>query len=157
MTASLKPATDREIIIERRFDAPRELVFRAFIDPGQLPHWFGPEGFTLTTEAIDVRPGGTWKFVFHGPDGVDYPNIITYREISPFDLLVYDHGEPGDEVQFATTITFEDVGGKTHLTMASLFPTAESREHVVREYGAIEGGMQTLERLARHVAGLISK
>lgn len=142
-SANSSATADREIVVDRLFDAPRELVFRAFTDPERLGHWFGPDGFTTTTHEINVVPGGVWRFTMHGPDGVDYPNITKYVEISPFDRLVYVHGEPAEPVQFDTTITFEDVGGKTHLTMASLFPTPEARDYVQREYHAVEGAHQT--------------
>jgi uncharacterized protein YndB with AHSA1/START domain len=86
---SMQPASsassttaDREIVVTRVFDAPRELVFDAFTDPAHISNWWGPDGFTTTTHEMDVRPGGTWRFVMHGPDGVDYDNIIVYREIT---------------------------------------------------------------------------
>jgi uncharacterized protein YndB with AHSA1/START domain len=146
---------DREIVLSRVFDAPRELVFRVWTDPEHKTHWWGPRGFTTTTHSCDVRPGGEWRFTMHGPDGRDYPNRITYREVVPPERLVYAHGGDVDEdepVSFVATITFEDEGGKTRLTMRSLFPTAAERDRVVREYGAVEGGKQTLERLAEQLA-----
>jgi uncharacterized protein YndB with AHSA1/START domain len=115
--------------------------------------WWGPDGFTTTTRSIDVRLGGVWRFVMHGPDGRDYKNRITYHEIVPPERLVYSHGgEDAEPVSFRTTVTFEDVGGKTHLTMNALFPSAAERERVAREYAAVEGARQHLARLAAHVA-----
>lgn len=154
-----KPAdtADREIVLSRVFDAPRELVFKVWTDPEHKSQWWGPRGFTTTTISCDVRPGGVWRFVMHGPDGRDYQNWITYREVVPPERLVYAHGgdvDKNEPVSFIATITFEDVGGKTRLTMHSLFPTAEARDRVVREYGAIEGGKQTLERLGEQLAGM---
>ena len=69
----------RSIIGTRVFDAPRELVFSAFTDPKHLAEWWGPNGFTTTTHAFDLRPGGKWRFVMHGPDGRDYQNLIILR------------------------------------------------------------------------------
>ncbi len=152
--ASPNATADREVVIDRLFDAPRELVFRAYTDPDHLGEWWGPSGFTTTTHEIKVEPEGIWRFTMHGPDGVDYPNVIRYVEISPFDRLVYVHGDFDEPAQFDTTITFEDVGGKTLLTMKSVFPTAEALEIVVREHGAIEGGKQHLERLAQFLASM---
>jgi len=71
---STSPATEREITLSRLFDAPREVVFDAWTDPRQIAAWWGPDGFTNTIQEMDVRPGGVWRFVMHGPDGVDYPN-----------------------------------------------------------------------------------
>jgi uncharacterized protein YndB with AHSA1/START domain len=146
----------RTIVTTRMFDAPRELVFEAWTDPKHLVQWWGPNGFTTTIRAIDVRPGGVWRFVMHGPDGVDYENRIVYEEIVKPERLVYSHGGGGDvePVQFQVTVTFEDHDGKTKLTMKALFPSAAERDRVAEKYGAVDGAKQTLERLAEHLAGL---
>jgi uncharacterized protein YndB with AHSA1/START domain len=135
------------------FDAPRELVFAAWTDPRHLTQWWGPNGFTTTTQAFDMRPGGVWRFVMHGPDGRDYENRITYDEIVKPERLVYRHGggEDVEPVRFRVTVTFEDLGGKTRLTMRAVFPSAAERDRVVEEYGAAEGATQTLARLAGHL------
>ncbi len=145
---------DREIVTKRTFDAPRELVFKAWTDPEHIGEWWGPTGFTTTTSEMDVRPGGTWRFIMHGPDGVDYPNLVTYIEVEPPERLVYTHGDDdGDmSVQFVTTVTLVDRGGKTELTMQALFATAAERDRVIAEVGAIEGANQTLGRLAEYLA-----
>jgi len=149
---SLEKASDREIVITRVFDAPRSLVFDAWTDPQHVGSWWGPTGFTTTTHEIDVRPGGVWRFIMHGPNGVDYPNKIVYLEIAKPALLVYDHGDEGQPGYFRVTVTFAEENGKTRLTMRSLFATAEEREMVVTTYHAIEGGNQTLDRFAEHLA-----
>ena len=156
MTAEAKASPDREIVVSRLIDAPQELVFEAFTDPKHISKWWGPEGFSTTTSIMDLRPGGSWRFVMHGPDGRDYQNLITYLEVSKPKRLVYEHSGVGDTdgVKFHATVTFKPVGDQTEVILRSLFPTAAERDHVVEEYGAIEGGKQTLERLDRHVAGL---
>lgn len=148
--------SDREIVFTRTFHAPRELVFRAWTDPQHLPHWWGPQGFTNTIQAIDVRPGGVWRFIMHGPDGVDYPNKILFLEIDPPGRLVFAHSSGGadDQAAFRTTVTFAEAAGQTVLTMRMAFPTAAEREQAVREYGAVQGGQQTLDRLAIQLAEL---
>lgn len=148
--------TARSIITTRLFDAPRELVFEAFTDPRHLMHWWGPNGFTLTIRSMDMRPGGVWRFVMHGPDGTDYENRIVYDEVVRPERLVYRHGGGDDvePVQFHVTVTFEDKGGKTRLTMHALFPSAAERDRVAEKYGAVEGAQQTLQRLAEHLAGM---
>ena len=144
----------RTIVTTRVFEAPRELVFEAWTDPRHLVQWWGPHGFTTTVRAIDVRPGGVWRFVMHGPDGRDYENRIVYDEIAKPERLVYSHGGGDDvePVQFQVTVTFEDLGGKTRLTMRALFPSAAERNRVAEQYGAIEGAKQHLDRLAAHLA-----
>jgi uncharacterized protein YndB with AHSA1/START domain len=141
---------DREIVTTRDFLAPRQLVFDAWTDPAQLAKWWGPNGFSITTYSMDFRPGGVWKYVMHGPDGRDYQNRITYRQIQPPERLEYSHGGEGDDedVAFETTVTFEQIGEKTRVVMRAVFATAAERDRVEREYGAVEGAQQTLARLA---------
>jgi uncharacterized protein YndB with AHSA1/START domain len=146
------PEAEREIVITRLIAAPRARVFAAFTDPKQVDKWWGPNGFTNSTSEIDVRPGGKWRFMMHGPDGVDYPNEITYLEITPPERLVYTHGGDDQLSDFHTTVTFAEEGGQTRLTMRALFATAAARQQAVEEIGAIEGGNQTLARLAEFLA-----
>jgi uncharacterized protein YndB with AHSA1/START domain len=146
----------RSIIATRMLDAPRELVWTAWTDPKHLAQWWGPDGFSTTTSAFDFRPGGVWRFVMHGPDGRDYQNRITFDEIVKPERIAYHHGggEDVEPVQFTTTVTFEDLGGKTRLTLHAVFPSAADRDRVVKDYGADKGAMQTLSRLADYVATL---
>ena len=142
---------DREIVITRVFDAPRELAWQAMTDPEHVVHWWGPHGFTTTIQEMDVRPGGVWIHVMHGPDGTDYPNHSVFQEVVYPERIVFAHGgrKPGGpEADFIATWTFEAIGDKTQVTIRMVFPTAVARDIVVKEYGAIEGGKQTLERLA---------
>ncbi|ANE48737.1 ATPase [Paenibacillus swuensis] len=143
----------REVVIMRRFQAPRELVFKAWTDPENIGKWWGPTGFTTTTHHRDVRTGGSWRYVMHGPDGVDYDNLIEYVEIASPNRLVYKHGTgaENDPHQFHVTVTFAEVDGQTNLTLRTLFNTAEQRKMVVEQFGAIEGGKQTLNRLAEYL------
>jgi uncharacterized protein YndB with AHSA1/START domain len=147
------PTADREIVLSRLLDAPRELVFAAWTDPKQVVQWWGPRGFTTTSQEMAVTAGGVWRFVMHGPDGRDYKNKIVFTEVVKPELLVYRHaGEDETEnVRFHVTVTFQAQGRKTLLTMRSLFATAQERDEVVTKYGALEGGKQTLERLAGFV------
>jgi len=140
---------DREIAITRVFDAPRELVFKMWTDPTHVAQWWGPKGFTNTIDEMDVRPGGVWRFVMHGPDGVDYQNKIVYVEVVKPERLVYDHVSGP---QFHVTVTFAEQGDKTRLSMQMLFESAAARDHVVKKYGSVEGLSQTLGRLEQHLA-----
>ena len=147
-------AGDREIVFTRVFDAPREMVFDAWTDPQQVAQWWGPVGFTTAIQEMDVREGGVWRHVMHGPNGMDFPNQIVFTKVIRPELLAYAHsggrkGDPG--ASFHTTVTFQAEGSKTLLTMRMVFEQADVREHVIREYRAVEGGMQTLERLAGHL------
>jgi uncharacterized protein YndB with AHSA1/START domain len=148
---SRSSTADREIVTTRLIDAPRELVYEAWTHPEHIGHWFGPDGFTTVTKSMDVRPGGAWRFVMHGPDGTDWPNVITYEEVTPPARLVYLHGDDKETDMFHVTVTLDDENGKTALTMRAVFKTAEAREFVVRERGAIEGGKQTVSKLEQYV------
>lgn len=142
--------TDREIVVTRVIDAPRELVFQAFTSDG-IERWWGPNGFTTTTSKRDVQIGGEWIFVMHGPDGTDYDNRIVYTGITRPDRLEYDHFAGYEaEPHFKATVTFNDAGGGTEVALRLLFPTAENRDEAAK-YG-IEGGHQTLNRLADFLA-----
>ncbi|MGN7356603.1 SRPBCC family protein [Paenibacillus sp. SAF-054] len=147
---------DREITLNRLLKAPRELVWEAWTKPEHLVHWWGPRGFTITLQQFDFRPGGHWNFTMHGPDGMNFPNLITFIEISKPERLVYTTGDGEEDSpgQFQTTVTFEADGDCTSLTMRMLFATAEERDFVVKEYGAIEGGNQTLDQLEEMLAKL---
>jgi uncharacterized protein YndB with AHSA1/START domain len=151
----LTGSLDRQIVITRMLPAPRERVYQAFTTRDEVEQWWGPDGFSVTTEQMDVRPGGIWKFTMHGPDGTDYPNEITYEELSPPELIVYTHGSaPGsDHPVFRTTVAFDDMMGSTVVTMKAVFESAEARDVVVRTNNAIEGGNQTLGRLESYLAG----
>lgn len=147
--------SDREIVVTRVVAAPRELVVAVWSDPQHLAQWWGPAGFTTTTKSMDFRAGGAWDHVMHGPDGTDYPNYTVYEEISLPERIVYANvGREDDapEVKFRSTVTFEDLGnGQTRVTMRAIFPTAEARDYAAREYGAVEGAQQMMERLAAHL------
>jgi uncharacterized protein YndB with AHSA1/START domain len=145
---------DREIVITRSFDAPRNLVFDVWTRPEHVVHWWGPNGFTITIEEMNVTPGGVWRFVMHGPDGRDYQNRITFEEIVPPERIVYRHGGGDDvePVQFRTTILLEDLGKRTRVTWRGEFPSAAERDRVIKDYGADKGLEQCMARLADFVA-----
>jgi uncharacterized protein YndB with AHSA1/START domain len=150
-------AVDRQIVLTRMYEAPRERVFDAFTSEDHLQHWWGPDGFTITSDEFDMRPGGVWRFTMHGPDGVDYPNVITYRNVTRPELLTYEHtSQPeAEDSGFEVTATFDAFMGMTILTMRMVFASAWDRDAVTEKYHAVEGGRQTLERLneflkARH-------
>jgi uncharacterized protein YndB with AHSA1/START domain len=143
---------DREILISRVIDAPRELVFEVFTSIRHLSRWWGPEGFTTTTRSFVFRVGGEWDFVMHGPDGTDYQEWIIWREIVPPERIALLHGESRDDPNaFESVLTFEPAGEQTRIVMHTVFPTKELRDKAVEQYHAIEGGEQTLRNLAAYV------
>ena len=141
-------SADREIVATRVFDAPRELVWKLWTDPHHVARWWGPNGFTSTIQEMDVRPGGVWRLVMHGPDGTDYPNRSVYVEVVKPERLVYDHVSGP---HFRATATFVEEGGKTKVTMRMVFESKDLRDKVAKEFGAVEGLSQTLGRLGEQL------
>jgi len=139
---------DREIASTRVFDAPRELVFEAFGDPGQLVRWWGPTGFTNTFHEFDLRPGGAWRFTMHGPGGTDYQNVTEFTEVVRPEQIVFLHLEPMH--RFQMTMTFAGQNGKTTLTWRMRFETVAE----VARLGDIiaAANEQNFDRLAAHLA-----
>jgi uncharacterized protein YndB with AHSA1/START domain len=138
--------TDRELGITRIFNANRELMFRVWTSP-EIAHWWGPNGFTNTILEMDVRPGGKCRYIMHGPDGTDYPNTITYMEVVQPERLVYMQGDDENPDHFRVTVTFEDLGEQTKLTMTAVFEKPEDLAYVVENFGAKEGMTQNMDRL----------
>ncbi|HET6230641.1 MAG TPA: SRPBCC family protein [Longimicrobiaceae bacterium] len=152
-TDAATDTADRELVITRDFDAPRDRVFDAFTDAEAIGRWWGPRGFRTTTHEKDARPGGVWRFIMHGPDGTDYPNLIEYTEVVRPERLAYAHGTGEEDGRgFQVTVTFGEEGGKTRVTLRTIFPTPEARAAVMGY--AVEGGNQTLERLSEYLAGV---
>src|SRR6266852_821403 len=151
----VEDTSDREILITRVFDAPRDLVWEAWTDPKQVVQWWGPTGFTTTIHEMDVRPGGVWRHTMRGPDGTEYPNLSVFIEVVKPERIVYSHGggrKGHPAAQFEATWTFEAQDAKTKLTSRMVFPSAAARELAVRTYNAVEGGNQTLGRLSEQLA-----
>ncbi|HTY65508.1 MAG TPA: SRPBCC family protein [Alphaproteobacteria bacterium] len=149
-------ALDREIVLSRVINAPRDVVFSAWADPKHLPAWFGPAGFKIETKEIDIRVGGLWRFDMIAPDGRRYSNRMQFRRIEPPSLIEIDHGSDvaDDPGRFRMTITFDEQSdGKTVITLRQLHPTKAQRDATIG-FGAVEYGYQTLEKLARHAESL---
>lgn len=146
-------ALEREVVLVRVLDAPREAVFAAWVDAEAFCRWFGPDGFTCTVREMNVRPGGRARFDMVGADGTLYTNRFDYLEVVPSERLVMDHGSDVDDdpARFRVTITLdEQADGKTVLTLRQLHPTVEQRAAVIG-FGAVELGLQTMKKLARHL------
>ena len=140
-----------ELKISRLYDAPLQAVWDAWTDPEQVARWWGPRGFTLTTHSKDLRPGGTWIYTMHGPDGTDYPNITYYYEVRDREALVYDHGaSEGKPPMFRVSVLFKESDGKTAMEMTMTLPTPEEAERT-REFVKKAGGNSTWDRLAEYL------
>lgn len=141
---------DREIVVTRVLDAPRELVFAAFTEREHIEQWWVPKGATI--HEMDVQLGGSWRYSQPGSDGAQYPFKIKFIELDRPTRLVYDYGTDAANAPepVRTTVTFEDEDGKTKVTLQLMFATAVERKQAVK-YGAIVGAMQALESLADYL------
>lgn len=158
LKGEIADAADREMVISRIVDAPRELVWDAMTRPEHVVHWWGPHGFTDTLEKLDFRVGGVWKHTMHGPDGKDYLNESVFTEIVKPQRIEFSHGgtAKGDpSAQFDAIWTFDALGKQTRVTMRAIFPTAAVRDTTIKTYNAIEGGKQTLARLAAYLPEML--
>ena len=151
---AIDTAAANEIVFSRLFMAPRAMVWGALADPWQVGQWWGPKGFTTTILEMDLRAGGKWRLIMHGPDGTNYPNEMTFTEVVPMEhirLELTGCREGAPLIHFHQTLTFTDEDGGTRFTVRIVFPTAEERDRNVREYGSLEGGKQMMERLNAHL------
>ncbi len=152
--SALTLPSDREIVMDRVFNAPRELVFKAYTDPDLIPKWWGPRKYTTTVDKLDVKVGGAWRFVQRDADGNVYAFNGEYREIAPPERLSYTfefEGLPGHVL--LETVTFEEQGGQTKVTVTSLFASAEDRDGMLQS-GMEQGATESQDRLAELLATL---
>lgn len=156
MSKQQLPPEDRTIVIERLVQAPPDKVWMAWSDPTHIDQWWGPNGFRNQTLSMDFKPGGVWRYIMHGPDGKAWNTWIRYEEIVTGERLVYACGEDdSDEPHFHATVTFVRTGAGTQVSMRLVLPTAEACA-AAKKFGAVQGGHQTLARLAGHLPYLVA-
>jgi len=143
-----------DLVFERVFDAPREQVWKAFTDPDQIPRWWGPHGTTTRVVEMDLRPGGTWRFVSSAPDRDDVTFYGEYLEVDPpngyratFMFDVEGVGPQGGP----ETYRLEDLGGRTKVTSIGHMGSAEAIEGALAT-GMVKGAIETWDRLAALLA-----
>jgi uncharacterized protein YndB with AHSA1/START domain len=157
-TPAAVPTSDRELVLTRLIDAPREKLFRAWTDPDLLKQWFAPLPYTTPVAELDVRPGGKSLVVMRSPDGQDIPCPGVYLEIVPNERIVTTDAyteawQPSDKPFMTAIVTFEDVGGKTLYTARARHWTVADRE-THEKMGFHEGWGQCADQLAALVAKL---
>jgi uncharacterized protein YndB with AHSA1/START domain len=137
-------SANRELSLKRTLNAPIKLVWEVFTNPDHIKHWWGPTGFTNTIHKMEVKAGGAWEFVMHGPDGTDYKNEDVFKEIVKEKRIVFEHINFPKHI---TTINFTAEGNKTLLTWHMLFNSAEEFEQVVKTHKADTGLIQNVDKL----------
>jgi uncharacterized protein YndB with AHSA1/START domain len=146
-TATITTPSDREIVCERVFDAPRDRVYAAYTDPALIPEWWGPRGTTAIVDVMDVRAGGSWRFVVGDCEGSETAFRGTYREVTAPERIVQTfewEGMPGHVS--VETAEFEDLGDRTRVVTTSIFHTTEERDGMLNS--GMEGGLnETYQRM----------
>jgi uncharacterized protein YndB with AHSA1/START domain len=146
--------------MERVFDAPRELVFKAWSKPEYLKQWWGPKGWTLPVCKVDFRPGGVWHYCMQGPEGEEAWGKAIYREIVEPERIVYNdyfsdaEGSVAEGMpEILSTVTFADHNGQTKLTARAEFASAADLQATL-DMGMSEGMADTFDRLAAYLEEL---
>lgn len=139
---------ERELQFSRLLDAPIKLVWDIWTKPEHIKNWWGPEGFTMTILKMDVKAGGQWNLVMHGPDGTDYPTRIIFREIEKHKRIVY---EQLTQFLCVATIEFQAREGKTFILWKMLFETREKLVEAAKLYGVVTGLKQTSKKLINYI------
>lgn len=142
--------SEHELIFSRTFAAPVDVVYRAWTDIDQLVNWWGPKGFSLTIRTMQLKVGGVWEYVLHGPDGMDYPNRAVFEEIDPPKRLVFFNtgGHVSDRhLTCRMIVTFDERDAQTLVTLRMQFATPTSLDRA-KTRGAEQGGLESFARLA---------
>jgi uncharacterized protein YndB with AHSA1/START domain len=146
-SAVVTTPTEREIHVVREFDAPRDRVFAAYTDPALVPEWWGPRCTTTVVDEMDVRAGGSWRFVSRDQDGAETAFRGTYREVTAPERIVQTfewEGMPGHVS--VETAEFEDLGDRTRIRTTTIFHTTEERDGMLGS-GMERGMNETYARL----------
>ncbi len=139
--------SDRELRISKELNAPIALVWKVWTNAEHIANWWGPTAFTNTMFKMDMQAGGEWVFTMHGPDGKNYPNKSIFKEIIPYEKIVFEHFNPN----FITTIEFTSKNEKTLLNWQMVFETAELFDAVVKTFKADEGLKQNIVKLENYL------
>jgi uncharacterized protein YndB with AHSA1/START domain len=147
-TTKITLPSDREIVLERAFDAPRELVFEAITRPSLIPSWWGPRRLATTVDKMDVKPGGLWRYVQRDANCKEYAFNGEYREIVPPERVAYTfefEDMPGHIL--LETVTLEEQDGRTIVRVTDLFDSAQDRDGMLQS-GMEAGARETQDRFA---------
>jgi uncharacterized protein YndB with AHSA1/START domain len=144
---------DRELLLTKMLNALIDLVWEVWTKPEHVAKWWGPNGFTNTITTMDIKPGGEWKLIMHGPDGTDYKNESIFKEIIHHEKIAYEHVS---SPKYKATIKFEAQGEQTCLKWHVLFESNEQFIQVVKTFKADEGLKQNIEKLNQYLTELIA-
>jgi len=147
-----KSSTENKgLFLKRTLNAPIDLVWEAWTQPEHIANWWGPNGFTNTISKMDMRTGGEWNLVMHGPDGTDYDNKCVFREVVQNKKIVYEHI---NWPKFLATVEFDAQGEQTQMTWKMEFESEEEFIQVVKKHGAEEGQKQNVVKLDAYLQNM---
>lgn len=138
----------RTMSVTRVFDAPVEMVWQALTQPELIKEWWGPEGFTTTIRKMDVRVGGKWLFIMHGPDGTDFDNDHTYLEVARNKRIVLQNNGPQ---KFEIIVDLLEKGPQTEVKWAVIFDSVPTKNEAIRAFKADIGMEQNIERFKNYL------
>ena len=144
----------QDIVITRVFDAPRDVVFKAYTDPDLIPRWWGPRRYETIVDRMDVRPGGQWRFLNRDADGTEYGFKGVYHDIvAPERVVLTSEFEAAPGHVALESLRLEEVDGQTKAVAQSVYQSVEARDAMVQS-GMQEGARETWERLAEVIESL---
>ena len=153
-TVQITTPTDREIVVTRVFNAPRRLVWEAWTNPQYVPQWLlGPEGWTMPVCEIDLRAGGSWRYVWRKSDGTEMPMAGSYREVAPPERLVSTESWGPEWPETVNTMVLTESRGQTTTTLTMSYPSREARDAALKT-GMTDGMDQSFARLDNVLATL---
>lgn len=153
-TLQVTTPTDREVVMTRVVEAPRGLVWEAWTSPKHVPRWMlGPEGWSMPVCEIDLRPGGTWHFVWRKANGTEMDMKGTYKEVAPPERLVSTEKWGPEWPETINTLTLVEKGGRTTVTQTILYPSKEARDAALKT-GMSEGASQSFDRLDQYLRAM---
>ena len=152
MTTQTSPRvlSDREFVLEHTFQAPAAKVFAAYTDPKIVPRWWAPKGGSMRVDAMDVRPGGAWRFVQRAANGHEMTFHGSYLEVRPVTRLVYTFATEGQPGEIRATVELTEEDGLTHLMLTNLCSSKEARDALL-QYGAAAGAKAAWHQLAQAI------
>lgn len=139
----------RTLVTTREINAPVTRVWDAWRDPEKIAKWWGPAGFHSTVRELDLREGGRFDVVMHGPDGTDYPNLYLFDRVDEGKLLIYTNvgSEQFGLAAFQSVFVTESTGDRTRVTLTARFASEQDKRKHVEEFQAVRGSEELLQRL----------
>lgn len=153
-TLQVTTPTDREVVMTRVVDAPRQLVWEAWTSPKHVPRWMlGPEGWSMPVCEIDMRPGGTWHFVWRKANGTEMEMKGIYKDVAPPERLVSTEKWGPEWPETINTLTLVEKAGRTTVTQTTRYPSKDARDAALKT-GMSEGASQSFDRLDQYLQAM---